>query len=434
MGLKEFYGLVRTSVIVGLITLTAASVGAAGAQAKVLFDFAEHSTLPQWTAVNDTVMGGRSKGGFELTDGDTLLFSGRLSLENNGGFTSIRSKPADLGLDGFDTLTVRLKGDGRTYSMDLRTRSTRMASSYRAEVVTKDGEWATYAIPLKSFAYTSFGRQLGGYGMVKAADITTVGFTLADKVPGPFALEIDWIKAGNRAVTGAGDKPASSLDLVATATAAGQFKTLIAAAQAAGLVDALRAKGPITVFAPTDDAFAKLPDGTVQGLLKPENRDNLISILTYHVVQGNVRLGTQAAKTVEGQNLTIVPGAFSVNGAKVLAANVEASNGLIHVIDTVLLPPKTAKTPQESAQSVIELAIDRGVPLFNDGNVAACAAVYEVALDSLLQGHTKALTNTDREAIRMALEKARAKGKDYRTNAWTFRHALDSVSASLSSN
>jgi len=135
-------------------------------------------------------------------------------------------------------------------------------------------------------------------------------------------------------------------DVVDTAVAAGSFTTLVAAAKAAGLVEALKGPGPITVFAPTDDAFAKLPAGTVENLLKPENKDQLVAILTYHVVPGKV-MSTQAVKlseaaTLQGSNLPLEVrgGSLMVADAKVVKADIEASNGVIHVIDTVVLPPQ----------------------------------------------------------------------------------------------
>jgi transforming growth factor-beta-induced protein len=136
----------------------------------------------------------------------------------------------------------------------------------------------------------------------------------------------------------------SSKDLVTTAVEAGKFKTLAAALQAAGLVEALQGKGPFTVFAPTDEAFAKLPAGTVENLLRPENKEKLVAILKFHVVQGRV-FSEAAAKgasveTLQGGKLTTRSEERSVfvNGARILSTDVNASNGVIHVIDTVLIP------------------------------------------------------------------------------------------------
>jgi len=134
-------------------------------------------------------------------------------------------------------------------------------------------------------------------------------------------------------------------DIVDTAVAAGSFTTLVTAVKAADLVDTLKSPGPFTVFAPTDQAFSKLPAGTVESLLKPENKDKLRSILTYHVVAGKLTSKQIAhmpsAKTVEGSRLTFTKmnGVVMVYGAKVVQADIPASNGVIHVIDTVLMPP-----------------------------------------------------------------------------------------------
>ena len=142
------------------------------------------------------------------------------------------------------------------------------------------------------------------------------------------------------------DAPAAvmSNDIVDTAVAAGSFNTLVAAVQAAGLEDTLRSEGPFTVFAPTDAAFAALPAGTVETLLKPENKAQLVSILTYHVVPGKVMSGDIAGKemsvaTVEGSNIAVnATNGVMINGAKVVTADIETSNGVIHVIDKVILP------------------------------------------------------------------------------------------------
>ncbi len=137
---------------------------------------------------------------------------------------------------------------------------------------------------------------------------------------------------------------APQTDIVDTAVSAGQFNTLVAAVQAADLVDTLKGDGPFTVFAPTDEAFAALPEGTVESLLLPENKDQLVAVLTYHVVPGKVMssdlAGQQlAVKTVQGSEVDIdATDGVTVDGAKVIAADVEASNGVIHVIDAVILP------------------------------------------------------------------------------------------------
>ena len=132
-------------------------------------------------------------------------------------------------------------------------------------------------------------------------------------------------------------------DIVETAVAAGAFKTLVAAVQAAGLVDTLKGKGPFTVFAPTDDAFSKLPAEAVADLLKPENKAKLQSVLTYHVVAGKVLaadvLNLKSAKSVQGQELAIdTTAGVKIAGATVVQTDILCTNGVIHIIDSVMLP------------------------------------------------------------------------------------------------
>lgn len=147
------------------------------------------------------------------------------------------------------------------------------------------------------------------------------------------------------AVTGlVASAQAYAADIVDTAVAAGDFKTLVAAVQAAGLVDTLKGKGPFTVFAPTDEAFAKLPAGTVETLLKPENKDKLVAILTYHVVPGKVMAADVAGKelmvkSVEGAEIDVKgKDGVTVDQAKVIKADIVTDNGVIHVIDAVIMP------------------------------------------------------------------------------------------------
>ena len=139
---------------------------------------------------------------------------------------------------------------------------------------------------------------------------------------------------------------ANAMNIVETAVNAGQFKTLVAAVQAADLGGALSGPGPFTVFAPTDEAFAELPAGTVDDLLKPENRDKLIAVLKYHVVSGKVMAADIAGKkanvtTLQGSDISVdaMSGGVMINDATVITADIQASNGVIHVINKVILPP-----------------------------------------------------------------------------------------------
>jgi uncharacterized surface protein with fasciclin (FAS1) repeats len=398
---------------------------------KLLTDFSDESVAKQWISVNDNVMGGISEGGFRISQDNTLVFSGNLSLENRGGFTSIRTRPKYLNLVGYDTIALRLKGDARLYYINLLNSSRSAASSYRAPIKTNKDNWQEIRISLKDFVYTSYGRIVTRAAPLKAKDIQSLGITLADKKAGPFRLELSWIRAEKGTVADEATSPGGK-DIVDTALAAGKFKTLVAAVKAAGLVEALKGKGPLTVFAPTDDAFGKLPEGTVEELLQAENRDKLIEVLSYHVVQGKLMLSAQSIETLQGQSLTIkTPDSFEVNGAIVITSDIEASNGVIHIIDSVLLPPDEKLTPREAAKDVIELAIRRGVPLFNAGQPSACAAIYEVAVESLLKSHSNALDSDDLSILERTLRKVRSGDEDPRQEAWRLRRTLDAVYESL---
>jgi uncharacterized surface protein with fasciclin (FAS1) repeats len=160
--------------------------------------------------------------------------------------------------------------------------------------------------------------------------------TKLTRILGIAVIAMGALSAGNVAKAGG--------DIVDTAASAGSFNTLVAAVKAADLVDTLKGPGPFTVFAPTDEAFAKLPAGTVEDLLKPENKDKLIAVLTYHVVPGKVMSSDIAGQklsvaTAQGGKINVnATSGVMINDAKVIAADVDASNGVIHVIDKVILP------------------------------------------------------------------------------------------------
>ena len=217
------------------------------------------------------------------------------------------------------------------------------------------------------------------------------------------------------------------------AKSAGQFTTLLAAVDAAGLTETLLGRGPYTLFAPTDDAFAKLPNGTVQELLKPENREKLRTILTYHVIAGRVTAsqarGVNSAETVAGQRVRITTNGdqLRINDAVVRIADIPASNGIVHVIDRVLLPADRPTGAAGGALELIDLAITRGVPLFNGGQAEATVAIYEVAARALLT-LGQAVPDAGRQALRVALGDTSGSVRD---RAFTLRGGLDDARRSL---
>jgi len=159
-----------------------------------LFDFTEADSAKQWQTVNDGVMGGVSEGNFKISDEKTMEFFGTLSLANNGGFASVRSKARKLGLEKGDTLVAKVRGDGREYTLNLYPNRSRTAFSYRAAVQTEKDKWIEIKVPLDEFEATSFGRVVKEAGAVKPEQVTSVGFLLGDKKAGPFKMEVEWIK------------------------------------------------------------------------------------------------------------------------------------------------------------------------------------------------------------------------------------------------
>ncbi|QDT58960.1 Immunogenic protein MPT70 precursor [Stieleria bergensis] len=221
-------------------------------------------------------------------------------------------------------------------------------------------------------------------------------------------------------------------NLAETAVAAGKFGTLVAAAKAAGLVDALAGDTELTVFAPTDEAFAKLPEGTIKSLLLPENKAKLAAILKYHVVAGRVysedAVAAKTANTLEGSpiEISVSDKGAMINQAKLIKTDIDASNGVIHVIDSVILPPaKTSSTKQQ-----LRDAVAKGAELYNNGHHQACADLYRNTLTKLMSTTpgdsrmrhqmTSVLNSAGRETCSMQ-------------RAWTLRHGIDKMYASLES-
>ena len=225
------------------------------------------------------------------------------------------------------------------------------------------------------------------------------------------------------------------MDIVDTAANAGTFETLIAAAKAAGLAGALKGDGPLTVFAPTDDAFGALPAGTIESLLKPENKDQLATILKYHVIAGKVGSDALAdgapLETLAGIDAVIsqTEKGFNIENARIVATDIDASNGVVHVIDRVILPP--AQMSRADAARQIQDAIDRGVPAFNHGNADMTVAVYKAVTETLMRSGD--LTAEERARLEIGLMEA-ANASSTSASAWKLRYALDDVNGSLHGN
>lgn len=214
-----------------------------------------------------------------------------------------------------------------------------------------------------------------------------------------------------------------------TAAAAGSFKTLLAAVGAAGLAETLGSEGPFTVFAPTDEAFGVLPAGTIATLLKPENKEQLIDILTYHVVVGRVyspeALAAKNATTLQGTTIAIAPteSGASVNNAKLLTTDLDASNGVIHVIDRVLIP--TGK--KVDARKMIFDALASGVPMYNSGHHASCANLYQKTMERVMECTPDAKMRSQMKMVLAAAKRERSSME----RAWILRRGLDKMYVQL---
>ena len=176
------------------LALWMAATAMAEEMPQTLFDFTGADPAKEWQNVNDGVMGGVSEGKFKIREKKTLEFVGTLSLENNGGFASVRTKAKKLGLEKGDTVVAKVRGDGREYLLNLYLNKPLIAFSYRATVQTKKDEWIEVKVPLDKFEATSFGRVVKDAGPVKPEEVNSLGFMLSDKKAGPFKMEIEWIK------------------------------------------------------------------------------------------------------------------------------------------------------------------------------------------------------------------------------------------------
>ena len=333
--------------------LTVISNITATAKENMITNFSEDGTDSlKWRITDDRVMGGRSQGKFEITNQGTMRFSGNLSLENNGGFSSVRSGGVSFDLSDSEGLALRVKGDGRKYQVRLGTEA-RYRSwdvSFSAGFQTKKDTWVNVRIPFSDFKAGFRGRSLDQVSF-DPSKIRRLGILLGDKKPGRFEVEIDSISAYS------GGSSNTIMDLVA---ADARFKTLAAAVNAAGLGEVLSGAGPFTVFAPTDAAFESLPEGTVEALLTEEGKTSLISILKNHVVSGRAdlssALGAGSISNLENNTLkvTFSEGSVRVNDAVLRQADVSTSNGIVHIIDSVLVPTKEGPT------SILETANKAG--------------------------------------------------------------------------
>jgi uncharacterized surface protein with fasciclin (FAS1) repeats len=324
--------LLNPSIASILSALLACVPCAAAADSNLEFD----NGTKGWQTVLDGVMGGLSTGRIAAGEGGTLRFTGELSLENNGGFSQIRTAVPEGAFTGATGLTLRVKGDGRTYQCDIRSSRLRlMAGGYQRTFKTTAGEWIEVEIPFSECVANSFGQRIRNAPALDPASIESVGITLADKKEGPFAIEVDWIRPRGQA-----DAARTSSGSLAAVAAKANLTTLLELVKAAEI--ALPTDAKVTIFAPTNEAFAKLPREQVEFLTSEKGKSTLQAILKHHVVaqslESSALLDRRRLKALSGQSLDIDPSALTIDGARLVATDVAFDGGLVHVIDGVMLP------------------------------------------------------------------------------------------------
>jgi len=547
-----------------LVVASALSLCSIAAAQPVNIEF--DAGVSGWRTVLDGVMGGRSTGRVTQPEAGILRFSGELSLENNGGFSQMQSTVPEGSLKGALGIEARVLGDGRTYQFDVRCSDVRMmAGSFQTQFDTVAGEWVTLRLPFEQFRLYSFGRLVPNAPKLTPGRVESIGVTLADKEAGAFQLDVDFI----RAMGPEAEPPATGSDLPSVANSA-QLTTFLSLVEVSGLQ--LPADGRVTIFAPTNQAFASIPAEKVKFLTSEEGRATLLAILKHHILPIAIDSGSllqrRGVLSLSGQNLAIdgegltiagasfvktdvpfekgvvfvidrvmmpetrsiaeivsqeprlatllkavaaaglatqlggenggpwtlfapsneafdalgeqairslladptqlasvlsahvipsrirrgdmiaqrsartllgrdavsfslVDGRIAVAGAGIITADIEASNGVIHIIDRVIIPDASAARdmPAEGKKVVsglVELAIERGVPIFNDGEQGACAAIYEVTITALIDLASDAVGDDAVERLRLALAEGQSE-KDATERAWIFRRAMDRV-------
>ncbi len=315
-----------------LAALLACAPCAAAAESNLEFD----GGTAGWQTVLDGVMGGLSTGRIAAGEGGTLRFSGELSLENNGGFSQIRTSVPEGTFAGATGLVLRVKGDGRTYQCDIRSSRLRlMAGGYQSTFKTRAGEWTEVEIPFDQCVANSFGQRVRNAPALDPASVESIGVTLSDKKEGPFAIEIDWIRPTGQAAT-----TRSSAGSLASVATKANLTTLLALVKASGIDFPKDAK--LTVFAPTNEAFAKLPAAQVEFLTSDAGKPTLQAILKHHVVAQPVGssavLDRRRLAALSGQSLEIDADGPTIDGARFVATDVAFDGGIVHVIDSVMLP------------------------------------------------------------------------------------------------
>lgn len=321
---------------------------------QTLYDFGADDSS-RWTTTHDTVMGGESRGEVSKTGAGTLLFEGYVSLENNGGFTSFRSRDRQLPFEGTDGIEMRFKGDGRTYILSFDREGIGLfGGGYWQRFETKKDEWMTVRLPWTKFEAVNFGRKMPNLPALTPETARGLTVYLYDKKDGDFRIEFDSFAT----YTGSEVVPAATPANHDRLALPDNCRTLDRLIELSGVGAELAKLDGYTLFAPTDAAFQSLP--LSQSLMQPEQMEALKAVLLRHVVPTRVdsaaALFLQQATMADGKTLalTVTDNELRIGGAKVLDVDYPFGNGIVHTIDRVLLPeqlPGPAKSAANASKS-----------------------------------------------------------------------------------
>lgn len=369
---------------------------------QTVFSFSEGSK--EWFSVNDNVMGGVSQGGAKITAEKTLLFSGELSLKNNGGFSSIRSPLIEISFENYKGISLRVKGDGRLYYVNLYTNINIPAGSYRASVQTIPGKWLEFFLPFSDFQATSFGRSIPFFPSLNKNRIQRMGFMAADKKQGRFALEVSWVKAAKKLSNDAPHMPDSAQWLKENPNT----RTFWELVEGTSFEKLLRRELSCTVFVVLDKAFATYPQKHMEMLRSNHFARNFF--LATHIRVGRIPLTSES-----------IPHRFPE--FQFVEKNLYVRNGIIHMGITESSALKSF-LKQMSLTELIDYAISLGAPTYNVGYPDLCQDIYYLVLLFIMQNFN--ITKELKDEIDKTLQTQKENPSE---KAWEFRYLLDKIKA-----
>lgn len=384
-----------------------------------------------WGTVHDTVMGGRSSGRIFYTQEETMLFKGEVSLENNGGFASIRSRGAlpNLSPDS-EGLEVRIKGNGREYYFSCTHKQIALwGGGYWQKFKTKKGEWLTIQLPWGDFIPRNYGARMNNLPKMSSADLAGLGVYMYDKKAGPFELEIDYIRTYKNAPIAlkASNKEEPLNDYLES-----EHSILFSLLKQTNLIGKIDNLQEFTIFAPKNSAFEELPKELLTNLLLKENQTVLYQILLNHIAQGRLTAFNAIGKQPVSLAGNVLPIQWSneknqilVSGVPIIKADNLIGKKIVHVPSSPIIPEIGLNDIFEkgkfSISQFINRSINYGTPLFNAGYIEFCVDIYKSDLRFLAS--RAELQVKDQESIMLALASAESMGE---TNAaWRLRSELD---------